>query len=78
MDLDKYVRGGKNVAAKMEKDHVLVTFQANRKLRDAATRKTANLSDFLRRCLEKLADSNIDKKLEKMYDEIIDETIEDL
>lgn len=79
MDFGKSIRDGKRIASKVaDKDHVLVTFQAHRRLRDEATRKTANLSDFLRRCLEKLAESNIDKKLGKMYDEIIDEVIDDL
>jgi hypothetical protein len=79
MDFEKQVRSGKRTALKAaDKDHVLVTFQANRQLRDDATRKTANLSDYLRRCLEKLADSGIDKKLNKMYDELIDEVIDDI
>ena len=78
MDFEKQIRSGKRVAVKAEKDHVLVTFLANRQLRDDATRKTANLSDYLRRCLEKLADSDIDKKLHKMYDQIIDDVIDDI
>ncbi len=75
MNFDANIRQGKRTALKAEKDNVLVTFQANRKLRDDATAKTANLSDYLRRCMERLAQSNIDKKLNAMYDQIIDETI---
>jgi len=78
MDFSKNLKVGRQVARKMEKDHVLVTFQANRTLRDEATRKTANLSDFLRRCLERLAESDIDKKLGKMYDNVIDDVIDEL
>lgn len=77
MNFDSNIRQGRVVALKAEKDNILVTFQANRKLRDEAMAKTANLSDYLRRCLERLAQSNIDKKLNKIYDEFIDEVIAD-
>jgi DNA/RNA-binding domain of Phe-tRNA-synthetase-like protein len=78
MDFEKQIRQGKRTALKNEKDHVLVTFQATRKLRDAAAKKTANLSDFLRRCMEKLVDSDIDKKITRLQDDIIDDVIDNL
>ncbi len=77
MDFEKQLKQGKLAALKAEKDNVLVTFQANRKLRNEATKRTANLSDYLRRCLERLAQSDIDRRLNKMYDRIIDETIDE-
>jgi hypothetical protein len=77
MDFEKNIRAGKKTALGAEKDNVLVTFQANRKLRDAANAKTPNLSDFLRRCMEKLAGSKVDKQVEKLYDDIIDAAIDE-
>jgi hypothetical protein len=78
MNFEKNIRAGKRIALKAEKDNVLVTFQANRQLRDTATNKAINLSDYLRRCLEKLAQSSIDKKVSKMYDELITEVMDEI
>ena len=75
MDFSKMLAQGRKTALKPKKDTVLITFQAERELRDKANRKGVNVSDFLRRCLERLVQSDIDKKTKKLYDEIIKEEI---
>lgn len=76
MDFSKMMAQGRKTALKPKKDNVLITFQANRELRDEANGKVANLSGFLRRCLERLVQSDIDKRTNRIYDEIIKEVIE--
>ena len=60
VDLNAQIAKGRKVAKKLayDKEQVLITFQANRSLRDAATKKceklNMNLSAYLRNCIKDL------------------------
>lgn len=77
MDYTKNIRQGRKTALRLTKDPVLITFQANRTLREDAVAKCdrmgINLSAYLRICVEKLLELPIDYHIENMYKEIIKE-----
>ena len=82
MNIERQLKQGKRVALKHSKDPVLITFQANRNLRNEAIEKCdrmgINLSAYLRICVEKLIELPIDYHIENMYKEIINEAVEDV
>lgn len=82
IDLAKQIKKGRKVALQHVKDPVLVTFQANRKLRTDAIEKCdkmgINLSAYLRICVEKLVELPIDYHLNVMYKEIIKESVKEI
>lgn len=77
MEFTKQIKQGRAVALRHSKDPVLITFQANRNLREEAIEKCdkmgINLSAYLRICVEKLIELPIDYHIENMYKEIIKE-----
>lgn len=70
------------MALRKSKDPVLITFQANRSLREDAVVKCdkmgINLSAYLRICVEKLVELPIDYHIENMYKEIIKEATDEI
>jgi antitoxin component of RelBE/YafQ-DinJ toxin-antitoxin module len=82
MNFDKRIRQGKKTALRHTKDPVLITFQANRTLREDAINKCGkmgiNLSAYLRICVEKLIELPIDYHIENMYKEIIKEAVSEI
>lgn len=80
MNISKQLKQGRKVALRHTKDPVLITFQANRTLREDAVEKCdkmgINLSAYLRICVEKLIELPIDYHIENMYKEIIKEATE--
>lgn len=81
MDFRKQMKQGRMVALR-SKDPVMITFQANRTLREAAIIKCdkmgINLSAYLRICVEKLLELPIDYHIENMYAEIIKAATEEV
>ena len=82
MGIKSQIKQGRAVAKLHTKDPVLITFQANRKLREEAIEKCdkmgINLSAYLRICVEKLIELPIDYHIENMYNEIIKDATEDV
>lgn len=82
MEFRNQIKQGRKTALKYKKDPVLITFQANRNLREEAIEKCdrmgINLSAYLRICVEKLIELPIDYHIENMYKEIIKEATEEI
>ncbi len=82
MGIEKQIKQGRALALKHTKDPVLITFQANRSVREDAIEKCdkmgINLSAYLRICVEKLIQLPIDYHIENMYREIIKEATNEI
>ncbi len=77
MNFSKNIRDGRRTVEKFQKNLVLVTFQVDESLREDCNKKTSNLSEYLRRCMEKLSLSKADKEISSIYDNIIEEAIDE-
>ena len=71
-------RGRRAVQAVLNKKKTkLITCWVSEDFRDEVYRKCPNVSEFIRVCLEKMVESNLDKQVTKLYEGVAKEVIKD-